>query len=249
MKITICDDCLSDMLHTERLLQQYSTEHPLMHCEVKKYSDSGLLYQRIKQGEYADIYILDIVMSPKNGIELGRLISKVQREAVISFTTSSREYAMEAYEVFAQRYLVKPYTKKEMWEMLDYAQMLVGSREVKKYSVKTKEGVVSIAHTKILYVECAARMLHIHLTDKKVVNSIFIRKSFESEVENLLQNREFQQVHKSFLVNMAHIQVFAQEKIIMTDGAVIPVSQKRAAQVKHNYLNYIADRSREGSME
>lgn len=241
-KVTVCDDCLSDLLRAERLLQHYKEEHPMLKFEVEKFSDSGKLYRKIVRGDYSDIYILDVMMEQISGIEIGGLLNKQRREAAIIYTTASKEHALEAYEVFAQRYLVKPYTAQAFQEAVDFALTFADSKEVALFSVKTKDGVISVDHTKISYVECVSRTLHIHLTDGRILRSIFIRRSFEYEVENLMENGCFQQVHKSFLVNMAQIEIFTQEKITMSDGMIIPVSQKRAAQVKHNYLRYIAGR-------
>lgn len=249
MKITVCDDCLSDLLRTKRLLEQYKEECAAAEFEVEGYSDSVQLYHKIEEGDYADIYILDVMMEHMNGIELGGFLRRVKPGAVIIYTTASRDYAVEAYQVLAQRYLVKPYAWEEFREAVDYAVATAESGEKSVFYIKTKEGVTSVNCTKILYVECAARTLHVHLTDGRVLQSIFIRRSFEQETAILLADHKFQQVHKSFIINMAHVEVFTQERITMSDGMKIPVSQKRAAQVKQIYFNYISDRYQRGIRE
>lgn len=70
--------------------------------------DAAVLYDRIQEGEQAEIYILDMIMAKRTGIDLGSLIRKVGGDSVIIYITSSDEYAMEAYGVHAVRYLLKP---------------------------------------------------------------------------------------------------------------------------------------------
>ena len=69
--ITICDDSLQDLMYMEKMLYHYRERNPDSLFAVNKYSDPGKLYARIEEGEYADIYILDILMPDKSGIELG----------------------------------------------------------------------------------------------------------------------------------------------------------------------------------
>ena len=45
----------------EKMLYHYRERNPDSLFAVNKYSDPGKLYARIEEGEYADIYILDIL--------------------------------------------------------------------------------------------------------------------------------------------------------------------------------------------
>ena len=47
MKITICDDSIKDLLHTEKLLLKYKSLHPDKEFELEKFSDPSRLYQKI----------------------------------------------------------------------------------------------------------------------------------------------------------------------------------------------------------
>ena len=45
--------------------------------------------------------------------------------------------------------------------------------------------------------------------------------------------------HRSFLVNMDHIQTLATHSIIMECGTKIPVPREKYAQIKQAYMEYI----------
>ena len=108
------------------------------------------------------------------------------------------------------------------------------------YPIKTKSGLQSVPVSKIEYVENASRMLHVHLTDGRIITSIFIRKSFEEELGDLLRDENFLQVHKSFLINLNHVKKLDGNNIIMGSGANIPVSKKNTTLVKRQYLLFVS---------
>lgn len=108
MKIVICDDSIEDMLKIEKLLKTYSVLFPDVHFVIEKYSDSDRLYRQIQERELADIYLLDMVMPRKNGIDIAALLRKLGSESVVIYITSSDDFALESYQVHAVRYLLKP---------------------------------------------------------------------------------------------------------------------------------------------
>ena len=194
----------------EELLFQYQKSHARTGFEVEKYKNPLKVMEKILQGELADIYILDILMSEATGIDLGSQIQKsaeindlwtcikhlsstrfptssskhfrildilmseatgidlgsqIQKSAenkVIIYITSTEEFALDAYEVRAARYLLKPVEQDKFFEAMDYALSYMEVRHDPIYLVKTKQGLVSVSHSKIEYVENASRMLDVH---------------------------------------------------------------------------------------
>lgn len=240
MKIVICDDSIEDLFEIEKLLLKYKELNPNLILEMEKYSDALELYRKIMRKEMAEIYILDIVMSEKTGLDLGSQIRKSGNENAIIYITSSDEYALDAYDVHAIRYLLKPVRKGQLFEALDYAISYSETKISPLYLVKTKNGLVSVPYSKIEYIENASRMLDIHLSDKTVVKSIFIRKSFDEEINQIAEENGFMQVHKSFLVNFKYVRNLSKNELAMESGAKIPVSRKKAAEVKRKYLEFVS---------
>lgn len=251
MKVVICDDCMEDLRRVENLLEAYESAFPGEKFAAEKFSDASVLYQKILQNELADIYILDMIMPEKNGIDIGSLLEKAKKSAVI-YITSSDDFALEAYGVHAVRYLVKPVREEIFFEAMDYAVSCVkaarnsqhgeASYREARYPVKTKEGLMSVLYSDIEYIENASRVLDIHLTDGSSIKSIFIRKSFDEEIQEIMTDGNFVRVHKSFLINMNYIKRLTQDSCFMEDGRNIPVSKTRAADVKKYYLRFISEK-------
>lgn len=240
MKIAVCDDSIEDLLTIEKLLLRYKVMYPGRGIEVEKFSDPTMLYRKISEGKLADIYILDMLMPERTGIELGNQIRRAGGEKVIIYITSSDDYALDAYGVRAVRYLLKPVSEGKLFEALDYALYFTEIKKEPLYLVKTKDGLMQTLYSRIEYIENAYRRLEVHLTGGEVLKSLFIRRSFEEEIQEIVEKKNFQQVHKSFLVNMDYIKQLTMDEITMVSGRRIPVSKARAKNVKREYLLFVS---------
>lgn len=242
MKVVVCDDSMEDLAQIRGLLTRYIEKNEDVQLEPTYFADSAELYRQIQANAQGDIYILDMIMSEKTGIDIGTLIRSTGGRSVIIYITSSDDFAMEAYGVRAVRYLLKPVREELFTEALDYAIADI-SKEKREtvYTVKTKEGLVSIPYSRIEYIENYSRTLSICLTDGQTVQSIFIRKSFDEEIRQVMTNGRFVQVHKSFLVNLCYVEKLSPGTVIMKSGANIPVSKTRTADVKREYLKFVSE--------
>lgn len=242
MKITVCDDSIKDLLDIEKLLIKYRNRYPDKAFELEKYSDPSRLYHRITEGKLTDIYILDMLMPRRTGLDLGRQIRATGNDNVIIYITSSEDYALDAYEVRAVRYLLKPVDEGRFFEALDYALSYTNAKAEPTYMIKTKNGLLPMAYSKIEYIESAGRKLEIHLSGGKLLKTLYIRTSFEEEVQALIEHGEFLQIHKSFLVNLDYVQQLTADSIIMSSGKQLPVSRTKAPKVKRDYLLFISEK-------
>lgn len=244
MKISICDDSIKDLLNIEKIILKYKTLYPDKDFELEKFSDPSRLYHKILAGKMADIYILDMLMPRQTGIDLGNLIRSAGCESVIIYITTSDEFALEAYGVHAVRYLLKPIDENMLYEALDYTLSYTKAKTEPLYLVRTKDGLIQQPYSGIEYIENANRRLEFHLSGGEILKSLFIRKSFEEEIEEIAAKNNFQQIHKSFLVNFDYIRQLTQDSAILESGTRLPVSKSRAAEVKREYLAYVSEKYR-----
>ncbi len=244
LKIVICDDNIKDLMSTEKMLIRFQELYQQEQWEWEKFTDSNMLYNKVESGDLADIYILDMLMPVKSGIEIGRRIRDMGRDRVIIYTTTSDDFALDAYGVQAVRYLLKPLKEEYFYEAMEYAFAAVNTKDELLFPLKTQEGILSLPHSKIVYVENKDRTLHIHLEDGRVMKSLFIRTSFGDEIGNLSEDPSFLQVHKSFIVNLRYAEKLKQNGLEMRNEDTVPISKKRYMDVKRKYLSYMADKYR-----
>ena len=73
-----------------------------------------------------------------------------------------------------------------------------------------------------------------------MLRSLFIRRSFEEEIQEIAGRKNFLQVHKSFLVNLDYVKQLTADGMMMESGRTLPVSKSRAAEVKREYLLFVS---------
>lgn len=115
--IAIVDDTLADVLRLENFIENYFSlsEHKLN--KIVSYSSGSEILKNFHPRMF-QIVFMDIIMGDINGIETSRRLRKEDKEILIVFTTTSREYAFEAFPVHPFDYIVKPYEKKMLIKSL-----------------------------------------------------------------------------------------------------------------------------------
>lgn len=242
MKIALCDDNIQDLQKIEEMVLKYKILCPDRNLELEKYSDPKGLYQSISEGNLFDIYILDMLMPEMTGIDLANRIRKSGSDSVIIYITSSDDYALDAYGVHALRYILKPVSQDKLFEALDYSLSCKREKQDSVFLIKTKGRLAQVRHSEIEYIENFNRRLEVHMTDGDILKGLVIRKSFEEETQEIAKKHNFQQVHKSFLVNLDYVKQLTQNSVTMKSGRKVPVSKARAASVKREYLLYVSSK-------
>ena len=108
------------------------------------------------------------------------------------------------------------------------------------YTFKGRNGIVSIELEQLIAVENVARVMHFYMEQGKVYESVYIRKPFEQELDRLLRDSRFIQPHKSFVVNMDHVEKMMAHDFLMSDGSIIPISRNSLSQTKRGYLEFLS---------
>lgn len=240
MKIALCDDNIQDLLKIEEMVLKYKILHSDRNIELEKYSDPSKLHQNILKGNLSDIYILDMLMPELTGIDLGNRIRRSKSDSIIIYITSSEDYALDAYGVYALRYLLKPVSQDKLFEALDYSLVYKKEKQDSVFLIKMKGKLAQVCYSEIEYIENVNRRLEVHMTNGEMLKGLVIRKSFEDETQEIVKKDNFQQVHKSFLVNFDYVKQLTQNSIMMKSGRKVPVSKARAAMVKREYLLYVS---------
>lgn len=113
MKAILIDDEKPALQHLERLLTKDAR------LEITgKYTSARLGLQHLQQ-EKADIVFLDIGMPEMNGLEAAEHIANLDRSIRVVYITAYTEYAIDAFELNAVDYLLKPVTSQRLGKTLE----------------------------------------------------------------------------------------------------------------------------------
>ncbi|RGY96001.1 LytTR family DNA-binding domain-containing protein [Clostridium sp. AM58-1XD] len=237
IKIAICDDESGELRQLETLIKAYDKEHPELDISFKSYSSSAELLFDIEENAY-HIYLLDIIMDGKDGIEIGKAIRDVDKKAAIIYATISPDYAVQSYTVEALYYLVKPFNEDKLFPVLDRAAKKLIKGENGCFSVRTRKGLRSLRNSAVIYIEYHSHRLSYHLAGGEVVESLTFRESFDQVSGAILKDEMFVKISKSYIVNFRQIESITKKGFIMKDGTEIAVS-RLYANIKKDYMDYV----------
>ena len=105
LTVMIVDDETLARVRLRDLLADIAAEVP---NEVIAEAANGQLAVEALKERLPDVMLLDIRMPKMDGIELARHVSRLEKPPVIVFVTAYDNYAVQAFELNAIDYLVKP---------------------------------------------------------------------------------------------------------------------------------------------
>lgn len=239
MKFTICDDTMKDLSTLESLINQYAKANNCS-IEIEKYNHPDLLLKRVEfnKDDY-HIFFLDIVMQ-SNGIDVAEKIRKICTDAIIIFTTSSKEFAIDAFGVRAYDYLLKPLNQKQVFKCLDRLISEINSAPQTICKIKTNDYTITSINIKdIAFIESINRRIVIHKKNEEEITSTTLHSKFLDSIPFDYEKCNFINCHASYVVNMNYVKSVNDKSFIMKDDNVIPISKSMLTQVKKAYINYL----------
>lgn len=188
-----------------------------------------------------DVLFVDIELPKLSGIDFVKTI--LNRYHII-FTTAYHQYAIEGFNVNAVDYLLKPIefsrfmtaiqkvferlalpltdTNSEIESVIDsYPKNMF-------FNVDKKQ--IKVSQSEILYIESVRDFIFIHLENQKILVRYKI-----SALEEILPEKHFVRVHKSFIINLNNIRAFSAGNIEVGNKK-IPIGRTFKNKV-HEILN------------
>ena len=104
--------------------------------DLHLFSDSEEALRWAEQNT-VDAAFLDIEMPKIGGLELAKRLKALNRKTAIVFVTAYSQYAINAFEVRANGYLLKPYTRTDIEQELENIGFVTGATTGKKICITT----------------------------------------------------------------------------------------------------------------
>lgn len=234
IKIAFCDDDLSVLNEISVLLDRYRVERN-QDIGYTAFCSPLELLAEIEKGTRFDILFLDVVMPGENGIEAAKEIRNYDSNVKIIFLTSSAEYAVQSYMVGAYFYQLKPIWDESFFRLMDSVLAVCEKEQTSSLILRCKSGITRIDLRQLEYCEVIHRTLFLHLTTGKVLESI---GSLDDLVRQLLPYGNFYRAHRSYLVNLEHVQDLSYRAITMSCLAEIPIPRGKYNEVKNAFLEH-----------
>lgn len=187
MKVILVDD-------EELAMEQFEIEcEDIAEVEVVGKFDLPSKAIRYVEENRIDIAVLDIEMPEMNGIELGKKLRSIQEDIVIIYITGYDNYALEAYQVHAAAYILKPFDAEEIMHAINTARLLVKGKKKPVYAktfgrfdIFVNDKLVSFTNAKAkeLLALCIDRQGGT-VTMEEVIDKLWEEREYDEKVKNL----------------------------------------------------------------
>lgn len=227
MRIAVCDDLKNDRAMIIEALN----------CVIKEFTvtefDNGQELLNSHSLHPYDLIILDILMPNMSGMETATTLRKTDTKTPIVFISTSEEFGVESYRVFAFDYLLKPIRVEQLKTCI---KRLLSQKKKKDYiTITYARTETNILLSNIQCLESNLRKVIFTLSENREIEII----GKLTDYEDFLLKHGFCRCHKSYLVNIEHINCIDGDTFCLTGGKVIKISRAYLQSAKKVYFDYL----------
>ncbi|QGT98867.1 hypothetical protein SYNTR_0274 [Candidatus Syntrophocurvum alkaliphilum] len=211
----------------ERIVLRYVLEQ-IKDVEITDEAITGLEALLLCQKKKVDLVLLDIAMPEMDGLETAKNLNALKDPPLFVFVTVNRDYAVDAYEIGAIDYIIKPIDQVRMEKTVDRVKSKIAHKDVvdevvrkklkekidfmleryknheiysNKLPIREKGKISLLSQDSIVYCESQSKKVYIYCSDGEGFLSNFTL----SELEQRLDNSYFFRAHQAFLVNLNYV--------------------------------------------
>ena len=212
-------------------------EQPRVDLVLTAHDAAGAL--RILEDAAVDAVFLDIRMPRLNGLDLAKILARFAQPPALVFITAYDEHAVTAFDLKALDYVMKPVRVERLAEAVRRVDDAVhghkGAEPAGDETIAVELGgmVRFIQRSDVRYVEAAGDYARLHTA----AASHLVRTPL-SALEVQWEEAGFVRVHRSYLVNLAHIDALHLDgghyavHITGPDKQLLPVSRRHGRQLR-----------------
>jgi DNA-binding LytR/AlgR family response regulator len=234
LEVLVVDDeepALEDLAY---LLRQ----HPRIGAVVTA-SDATEALRHLRDGSFAAVF-LDIRMPGLDGLELARVLSRFARPPEIIFVTAFEQHAVEAFELQAVDYLLKPVRPERLSDAIRRLGAPPrradgddpdGEEDLDRIAVETGGRTRMVERDSIRFVEASGDYVRLHTDD-----GAFLVRMPISALEDAWRDAGFVRVHRRYLIAIRHVTELRGRPgggyDLVLAGQELPVSRRHARELR-----------------
>jgi two-component system LytT family response regulator len=238
--------CADDEPHALESLRQLISADPGL--ELVGSCTSGDEAIRLARELSPDLLVLDIRMPGASGLDVVAALDPEARPLVV-FATAFDDHAVEAFELHAVDYLLKPFDDMRFNRALLRArerrqtegpapgrarlEELLEERGEERLVIQREGAMVMVPFEEILWVEAADQYVKIHGADGRTE----LMRASMAHVEKRLPAEDFLRVHRSAIIRRQAVRALTSAtsgtgRLTLEGGTTVPVSRTRMALVR-----------------
>jgi two-component system, LytTR family, response regulator LytT len=240
LNIAICDDLEIDIQILIDMIEKYCLNNKL-DTKFSTYINGKELLIDFAVNKF-NVVFLDIYMNDKGGltgIQVAKKIKSIDKNCIIIFMTTSKDHALDAFEVDAMQYIVKPISYDKITQLFNKFQKLF-LHDMHFIEVLSNRISHKILLKDIYYIEVYDKTCLIHLNNKIIKTYTPLSKLWK-----LLDGTPFLKCHRCYIINMFHVDNILESDFILKNNAKIPISKDKSSSIKQIYYDYFFEQMRD----
>ncbi|SDY06290.1 LytR/AlgR family response regulator transcription factor [Eubacterium barkeri] len=237
-RIALCDDKPAELNKVGALLDEYKKNHRDCEFTIHCFTSVADLKENFGKEEPFDVLLMDIYMPRENGIQGAKALRAQGFSGSIVFLTTSLEHSLQAFDVDAEQYLVKPIDQKRFFKVLEKVFARLDDEPQGTLVLQTNAGMQRIAIRDILYCEVQRHYVHINRFEG---DTLSIRRTLTAFQEELKPFPDFVRVGRAYLINLGHITRLTAKAAVLTGGKTIWLPRGAYAGLKKQYFQFFRE--------
>ncbi|NVY96173.1 response regulator transcription factor [Lactobacillus sp. DCY120] len=238
--VCICDDDASSLIYTRKMLLRASVQFNI-DFKIKEFkSAKSFIDFANHEKESLLIIYMDIEIGDINGIEV---ISKVKSilhiEPIVYFISNYPEYVFDSFRVHPQNYLVKPVDFKKIKQTITDVNKKISNHDKQMIIIldkNTGNKRLTLIND-IIYLELVnspQRLIKVQTITDHFYTSGRLNRSYEE-----LEKYNFIKIYRSIIININKIESISTNKVIVSNGDILPIGRTQKKQVKKAFIDLI----------
>ena len=232
-RVGLCDDEKRMLKINNHFMMEIDEEYEEFTLDLINFMAGKDMVEYMKR-EPLDIAILDVDMIGMDGMEVAKKLKEINEDIVVFFITGHSEFAVEAFDVDAIGYVMKPVDKEKLERTLLKAVTKV--RELKGRT-KQRELVITVNNLKkripvddIIYIE------------RVQTQCVIVTKREEYRVYDTITDlvdkvgEGFVRASQSFILKISEISKVTYKEATLKNGLVVSLGRGFTKEVKKAFL-------------
>lgn len=209
-------------------------------CSVERYASADAFLFDWEERKCTDILLLDIEMPGTDGMALAAKLKGLGNPVNIIFVTGNPDFALEGYDLEAVAYLVKPVKRERLWAALSRAGERVRHRAAVLVALAAGE-VEKVYVSDICFLESRGHDCILRKRD----GTELVCKSGLAQLEQELEAYagSFFKPHRSYYLNLEHVERIGKKEVRMDNGMAVPVARGKWEELNRAYIEYFRRQS------
>ena len=191
MKYLVVDDEKYARLRLIRLLKKIEEDAIIDEAENAEVAMTFI------ENDKPDLLFLDINMPRVSGIDF---LTKLQNPPYTIFVTAHSEHAVDAFDLNAIDFLLKPYNEERFFQSIKKAKLFLQDIHQKSISIKDGSKTYMIYQNEIMFIQSEGNYIKI----VKENESLLVRQTLRS-IQKMLSENDFIKINRSTIINRNQI--------------------------------------------